>query len=78
MRTDDIDCHEDPRRIAIRDFPLDDQDAGLSFSRRLARENGWPKTFADGVIDEYRGSAALRCKTSINCYFRLKGSYWCN
>lgn len=63
MTTNDIDCHEDPRWIAIRDFPLDDQDAGLSFSRRLARENGWPRGFTGRVIDEYRRFCYIAVRT---------------
>lgn len=35
-------------------FSLDDPDASLSFSRRLARENGWTHAFAQRVLDEYK------------------------
>ncbi len=35
-------------------FPLDEPDATLPFSRRLARENGWSPTFAERAVAEYR------------------------
>jgi hypothetical protein len=40
------------RRIAA--FPIDDGDAKLPFSRRLARENAWTHEQALAVIEEYR------------------------
>ncbi|MBK1725003.1 hypothetical protein CKO23_22865 [Thiocystis violacea] len=38
----------------IRAHVLDDPDAPLCFSRRLARDNHWSTMFAEGVIEEYR------------------------
>ncbi|MEM0896197.1 MAG: hypothetical protein AAGJ79_04860 [Verrucomicrobiota bacterium] len=38
----------------LEEFPFDDPDSGLTFSDRLARENGWSKRFASLVIEEYR------------------------
>ena len=38
----------------IRAHRLDDPDASLCFSRRLARDNHWSQVFTDRVIDEYR------------------------
>ena len=35
-------------------FPLDEPDAILPFSRRLARENGWSPAFAERAVGEYR------------------------
>lgn len=35
-------------------FPLDDPAAGLTFTQRLARENGWSLGFAHRVVGEYR------------------------
>ncbi|MEM6328831.1 MAG: TIGR04222 domain-containing membrane protein [Planctomycetota bacterium] len=40
------------RRLSA--FELDDPAASLSFSRRLARENGWSHPFAARVVDEYK------------------------
>lgn len=37
----------------IRDHRLDDPDAALSFSRRLAHDNHWSQAYAGRVIDEY-------------------------
>ncbi|HVK02716.1 MAG TPA: hypothetical protein VM490_04545, partial [Armatimonadaceae bacterium] len=38
----------------ISDFTFDVPDAPLSFSRRLARENGWSPAYTRRVLDEYR------------------------
>jgi uncharacterized protein (TIGR04222 family) len=35
-------------------FQFDDPAAALTFTQRLARENGWSVGFADQVVDEYR------------------------
>ena len=43
----------------IQDFPLDDPQSPLTFSARLARENGWSHGFARRAIDEYRRFAFL-------------------
>ena len=39
---------------AISAHPLDAAGADLPFSRRLARDNGWTRDFADGAVAEYR------------------------
>jgi hypothetical protein len=44
----------DPRWLRIQQHPLDDPDAELPFTRRLARENRWPLHFAVRVVNEYR------------------------
>ncbi len=38
----------------ILEFELDDDEAVLTFSDRLAKENGWSKAFALRAIDEYK------------------------
>ena len=38
----------------IQSFRLDDPGAGLSFSTRLARENGWSEAFTAEILQEYR------------------------
>lgn len=38
----------------IQTFDIDDVEDSLSFSQRLARDNGWPLKFALRVIEEYR------------------------
>lgn len=38
----------------IQSFKLDDPEAELSFSQRLARENGWSLLYAYGAIEEYK------------------------
>ncbi len=43
----------------IDEFPLEEPQAALTFSARLARENGWSQVFARRVIDEYRRFAFL-------------------
>jgi hypothetical protein len=45
---------EDPLWIRIAGFPLDDPKAKLTFSRRLARDNGWSCYYACRVIAEYK------------------------
>ncbi|MEO0529469.1 MAG: hypothetical protein AAF266_02715 [Planctomycetota bacterium] len=48
---------DDPHRELwrrIEAFELDDPQASLTFSRRLARENGWEHEFARRVVDEYK------------------------
>ncbi len=38
----------------IQAFSLDEPDAGLTFSKRLARDNGWTVKYTQRVIDEYK------------------------
>jgi hypothetical protein len=45
----------------IKNFPLDEADAQLTFSDRLARENGWDKNYTQRVIDEYKKFIYLCC-----------------
>lgn len=54
---------DDARWIAIRDFPLDDPESGLTFTARLARENGWARDFAARVVMEYRRFSYIAVRT---------------
>jgi len=45
----------------IDDFELDDPEASLSFSDRLARENGWGKEYSLRVVEEYKRFMFLLC-----------------
>jgi hypothetical protein len=45
----------------IKAFPLDDPNIEFSFSDRLARDNGWTKSFALEVVEEYRKFLFLCC-----------------
>jgi hypothetical protein len=47
----------------IQAFKLDDNSTSLKFSDRLARENGWTKTYTQRVIDEYKKFIFLCCIT---------------
>lgn len=38
----------------IRKFPIDRDDATLTFTARLARENGWTRAYAKRVVEEYK------------------------
>jgi len=38
----------------LEEFPFDPPGASMSFSRRLARENGWSHAFAHRALREYR------------------------
>lgn len=49
-----MDATEHPLWARLEAFQLDHADAELSFSERLARENGWSHEFALRVIDEYK------------------------
>ena len=44
---------------AIEAFEFDDDGAAERFGRRLARENGWSRQYADRVISEYKRFLAL-------------------
>lgn len=46
-------AHRDLWR-SLEAFELDDASASLTFTRRLARENGWDHTFAVRVVEEYK------------------------
>jgi uncharacterized protein (TIGR04222 family) len=43
----------------IQAFSLDNPDSDLSFSKRLARDNGWSAKYTQRVIDEYKKFAFL-------------------
>ena len=43
----------------IRGFPLDRPEHSLSFTDRLAVENGWSRAYAERVVEEYRKFAFL-------------------
>jgi hypothetical protein len=43
----------------IQTFSLDHLDAQLSFSKRLARDNGWSLQYAQQVVEEYKKFAFL-------------------
>jgi hypothetical protein len=47
----------------IRNFELDDPGASLSFTGRLARENGWSFEYTVRVVDEYKKFIFLQCIT---------------
>ncbi len=45
----------------IRNFSLDDNSVVFKFSDRVARENGWTKTYSLRVIEEYKKFIFLCC-----------------
>lgn len=53
-RSSDVTYARDPLWTRITRFALDDPRSRLPFSLRLARENGWSRHFAIGVIGEYK------------------------
>ncbi|MBD2715282.1 hypothetical protein IC231_09560 [Hymenobacter sp. BT646] len=48
----------------IQRFELDDPAAALSFTSRLARENGWSLTFSLRAVAEYKRFIFLLCTTN--------------
>jgi hypothetical protein len=50
----DPDHSTDPLWSRIKAFSVDDPDAKLPFSQRLARENGWSRHYACRVVEEYK------------------------
>jgi hypothetical protein len=56
-----IDRSRDPLWLRIKDFELDDQDSHLTFTDRLARENGWTYEFCIRAILEYKKFIYLIC-----------------
>lgn len=64
MRTPDTDAALWER---IRSFELDDPEAALTFSGRLARENGWTLEFALRAIEEYKRFIFLLCTAGHPC-----------
>lgn len=51
----------------IRSFDIDGGPATLTFSKRLARENGWTPGYAERVIDEYRKFVFLCMAAGHKC-----------
>lgn len=51
----------------IRSFDIDGGPASLTFSKRLARENGWSHGFSERVIDEYRKFVFLCMASGHKC-----------
>ncbi|HEY9044382.1 MAG TPA: hypothetical protein VIN08_00715 [Ohtaekwangia sp.] len=49
----------------IKSFEIDDPQASLAFSDRLARENGWTLDFALRAIDEYKKFIFLICVSNL-------------
>lgn len=47
----------------IEQFKLDDPAIAFSFTDRLARENGWSRSYACRVVDEYKKFLFLCCVT---------------
>lgn len=47
----------------IRNFSLDDNSVVFKFSDRVARENGWTKTYSLRLIEEYKKFIFLSCIT---------------
>jgi hypothetical protein len=45
---------DDPIWRALADMRIEPQGAALTFTRRLARENGWSRAHAEAVMEEYR------------------------
>ena len=45
----------------LQSLNFDEADASLSFSARLARENGWSRSFALAAVEEYRRFVYLAC-----------------
>jgi len=46
---------------AIQQFPLDDPNAAITFSRKLAAKQNWSPNFTERVIEEYRKFLFLCC-----------------
>lgn len=47
-------AYNDPLWQALQAFELDGANAELSFTKRLARENGWHHAYAEQVVVEYK------------------------
>ncbi|TND07799.1 MAG: hypothetical protein FD123_2950 [Bacteroidetes bacterium] len=48
---------------AIRNFEIDDPESALTFTDRLARENGWTLEYAIRAVEEYKRFMFLVCTT---------------
>ena len=72
----------------ICDYSPDDPECVLSFSQRLARENGWTHHFAKRVVEEYKRFMFLAVATghpvtpseqvdqAWHLHLVYTGSYW--
>lgn len=49
-----IDPSNDPVWRRLQSYQFDDPDAELTFTERLARENGWKPDYAARVVEEYK------------------------
>lgn len=49
-----ININEETLKTKIENFTLDDPDAALTFTQRLAKENNWDIEFAKRVVTEYK------------------------
>lgn len=54
MKEPQNDPQNDPLWDALAAHEFDDPESELPFSARLARENRWPRRYAEAVIEEYR------------------------
>ena len=50
----EIDPSTDPLWHRLEAFEFDEIDADLTFTDRLARDNGWTPDYTERVIDEYK------------------------
>jgi hypothetical protein len=48
----------------VREFELDDPESALTFTQRLARENGWTLEFSIRAVHEYKKFIYLNCISS--------------
>lgn len=44
----------DPLWKKLNEYQIDDLESGLTFSERLARDNGWSRNYAKKVVEEYK------------------------
>lgn len=51
----------DPLWNRINTFTIDEPDASLTFSHKLARENSWDRDFAERAVQEYKRFIYLSC-----------------
>lgn len=63
MKTERMNEQELELWNTINDFELDDDEDVFMFSDRLAKENGWSKTFTLKAIEEYKKFMFLICVT---------------
>lgn len=61
LQISNINYPEDQLWLRIKNFELDDQDSQLTFTDRLAKENGWTYEFSIRAIVEYKKFIYLIC-----------------